>query len=88
MIIISIVHLQLVDLPTIIETHKHFDNKVMYKTGGISQMIVPESPEDKAEEEKVNINEMTAAKKKELYMKYLFNHGSKLLGVLMLCDEL
>lgn len=66
------------DLPTIIETHKTLDNKVLYKTGDISQMVVcTPDPISVEEEEPVNINEMTAVKKKELYKKFLSNHGSK-----------
>ena len=69
------------DLPTIVEAHKMLDNKVLYKAGDIAQMIVC-SPEDSAEGGgeggPVNINEMTAAKKKELYKKFLSNHGSEL----------
>ena len=67
------------DLPTIIETQKTLDNKVLYKTGDISQMVVC-SPDDMVDVEKegsVNVNEMTAAKKKELYKKFLSNHGSE-----------
>ena len=36
-----------------------------------------EEEEEEVEEGKVNVNEMTAAKKKELYKKFLCNHGSE-----------
>ena len=72
------------DLPAIIESHKTLDNKVLYKTGDIAQMILcstdadeEEEEEEEVEEGKVNVNEMTAAKKKELYKKFLCNHGSE-----------
>ena len=71
---------KLVDLPTVIESHKTLDRKVLYKTGDISQMIVCSSdslPQDQTEE-RVNLDEMTAAKKKELYKQFLSNHGGKL----------
>lgn len=78
--------MQLIDLPTIIESHKTIDKKVLYKTGDIAQMIVcsPEAPEDEMEE-KVSVNEMTAARKKELYKKFLFNHGSESHQVCVVC---
>lgn len=74
---------QLVDLPTSIETYKTLDKKVLYKTGDIAQMIVcsPDIPNTE-EEETVKINEMTAAKKKELYKKFLSNHGSECMRAL------
>ena len=67
------------DLPTIIESHKTLDKKVLYKTGDISQMIQfsEEAEEEEEVEEKGNIEEMTAAKKKEVYKKFLSNHGSE-----------
>lgn len=70
---------QLVDLPAIIESHKTIDNKVLYKTGDIAQMMVcsQDAQEDQLEEEKVNVAEMTAAKKKELYKKFVCNHGGE-----------
>lgn len=69
---------QLVDLPTIIESHKTIDSKVLYKTGDIAQMMVctQDTQEDQMEE-KVNVDEMTAAKKKEMYKKFVCNHGSE-----------
>ncbi len=59
------------------ETHKTLDRKTVLKTGDISQMVVcsRELLEEEGKEEK--IDEMTAAKKKELYKKFVWNHGSK-----------
>ncbi len=70
----------MVDLPTIVESHKTLERKVVYKTGDICQMIdcTAEAEEDETEE-KGNIEEMTAAKKKEVYKKFLSNHGSECL---------
>lgn len=68
------------DLPTITESYKTLDNKVVYKTGDIAQMMVcshDPAPEEEEVDEKVNVAEMTAARKKELYKKFAWNHGSK-----------
>lgn len=68
------------DLPTIIESHKTIDNKVLYKTGDITQMLLcsPDpQEEEEGTEEKVNVDQMTAAKKKELYKMFMHNHGGK-----------
>ena len=72
------------DLPSIVESHKTLDRKVVYKTGDICQMIeCSGGDEDEDLPDKGNIDEMTAAKKKELYKKFVSNHGSELLRLLM-----
>ena len=65
------------DLPCIIESCKTLDRRSLLKTGDISQMVIcsRDPPEEESKEEK--IDEMTAAKKKELYKKFVWNHGSK-----------
>lgn len=61
------------------ESHKTLDKKVLYKTGDISQMIICSTPDPEEEETeaKVNVDEMSIAKKKELHKKFLYNHGSE-----------
>jgi len=80
-------HFKLIDLPTIIESHKTIDKKVLYKTGDISQMIMcsPEV-EEGVTEEKVNVEEMSVAKKKDLYKKFLSNHGSECMAVVSIVN--
>ena len=74
------------DLPTIIESHKTIDNKVLYKTGDIAQMLLCSSdPEEEGTEEKVSVDQMTAAKKKELYKMFMYNHGGTGLGCEGVC---
>ena len=68
---------QLVDLPCIIETHKTLDNKTLYKTGDVSQMLlcshdpVVDTPPDNAEKP-------PATRRKEMAKKFLSNHGGGL----------
>ena len=53
----------------------------MLKTGDISQMVIcsrePQEEEEEEEAKDERIDEMTAAKKKELYKKFVWNHGSE-----------
>ena len=73
------------DLPCIIESYKTLDRKTLYKTGDISQMLVcAREPEElDLPTERVNVEEMTAAKRKEMYKKFIWNHGSKCVVVVV-----
>lgn len=75
--------MQLIDLPTIIESYKTLDNKNLYKTGDISQMLVcSDDPDTYSPPAKgASIDDMTASRKKELYKTFISNHGSELLTV-------
>ena len=70
----------MLDLPTLIESNKTLDRKVLYKTGDICQMIDCSGDlEEEEEEQKGSTEEMTAAMKKEVYKKFVSNHGSECL---------
>jgi len=66
-----------VDLPCIVETHKTLDRKTLLKTGDVSQMVVCSRGTLEEEDGEEKVEEMTAAKKKDLYKKFVWNHGSK-----------
>lgn len=72
--------MQLIDLPTIIESYKTLDKKNLYKTGDISQMLLctdePDSYTPPARGSSA-IEDMTATRKKELYKTFTSNHGSE-----------
>jgi len=63
---------RLMDLPTIIESHKTIDNKTFYKTADICQLVICKEEEDFDEEES------PLKKKKDpnkVDKKYLYPHG-------------
>lgn len=63
---------KIVDLPTIIETHKTLDRKTFYKTADICQMMIcKEEVEDEKVEEKVDEGKRKDGKDK----KFLYPHG-------------
>lgn len=63
---------KLVDLPTIIETHKTLDNKNFYKTSDIAQILICKEEADETKEEpEENVKKSKDGKDK----KYLYQHG-------------
>ena len=65
----------LVDLPTIMESHKTIDSKTFYKTADICQRLICKEGEDLDDEEDAN---SPVKKKKDLNKedkKYLYPHG-------------
>ena len=48
---------KLVDLPTIIESHKTLDNKNFYKTSDINQIMICKEEADEVKEEPVEDNQ-------------------------------
>jgi len=66
---------RLVDLPTVMESHKTIDNKTFYKTADICQLLICKEGEDFDDEEDTN----TPSKKKKdpnkVDKKYLYPHG-------------
>ena len=67
---------RLVDLPTIIESHKTIDNKFFYKTADICQLMICKEGEGFSDDEEPN----SPIKKKKLDpykvdKKYLYPHG-------------
>ena len=68
--------IQLVDLPTVVECHKTLDNKTLYKTGDISQMLIcTHDPPDTASI--TNVGELPTAQQKDYIKKLTCNHGRK-----------
>lgn len=65
---------QLVDLPTVVECHKTLDNKTLYKTGNISQMLIctHELPDTASV---TNLEELPSSQQKEYLKKFTYNHG-------------
>ena len=68
---------QLVDLPCIVETHKTLDRRTLLKSGDMSQMVVCSRGSLDEDDREEKVEEMTAAKKKDLYKKFVWNHGSE-----------
>ena len=67
---------RLLDLPTIVESHKTIDNKFFYKTADICQLLICKEGEAFSDEEEV----ASPVKKKKLDpykvdKKYLYPHG-------------
>lgn len=63
---------KLVDLPTIIETHKTLDSKNFYKTSDVAQMLICKEEADEVREEpEENVKKSKDGKDK----KYLYQHG-------------
>jgi len=66
---------RLVDLPTVMESHKTIDNKTFYKTADICQLLICKEGEDFDDEED---NNSPVKKKKDpnkVDKKYLYPHG-------------
>ena len=62
------------DLPTIVECHKTLDNKTLYKTGDISQMLIcSHEPPDTASVS--NLEELPTTQQKEYLKKFTYSHG-------------
>jgi len=66
---------KLVDMPTILETHKTIDSKTMYKTADISQMLICKEGEDSQEEEEVNSPLRKKKDPNKVDKKFLWPHG-------------
>jgi len=67
---------RLVDLPTVVETHKSIDNKTFYKTADIAQMLISKEGEGDFNDDE---DESSPLKKKKdpnkVDKKYLYPHG-------------
>ena len=65
----------MVDLPTIMESHKTIDIKTFYKTADICQFIICKEGEDFADEEDTNSPVKKKKDPNKVENKYLYPHG-------------
>jgi len=65
----------LVDLPTIMESHKTIDNKTFYKTADICQLLICKEGEDFDEEEDTSSPVKKKKDPNKVDKKYLYPHG-------------
>jgi len=66
---------RLVDLPTIIESHKTIDNKTFYKTADICQLLICKEGEDFDDEDDTNSPVKKKKDPNKVDKKYLYPHG-------------
>jgi len=66
---------RLVDLPTIMESHKTIDNKTFYKTADICQLLICKEGEDFDDEEDTNSPVKKKKDPNKVDKKYLYPHG-------------
>jgi len=66
---------RLVDLPTIIESHKTIDNKTFYKTADICQLLICKEGEDFDDEDDANSPVKKKKDPNKVDKKYLYPHG-------------
>eukprot|EP00092_Neocalanus_flemingeri_P037261 GFUD01040582.1.p1 GENE.GFUD01040582.1~~GFUD01040582.1.p1 ORF type:complete len:384 (+),score=135.15 GFUD01040582.1:53-1204(+) len=66
---------RLVDMPTIIESHKTIDNKTFYKTADICQLLICKEGEDFDDEEDTNSPVKKKKDPNKVDKKYLYPHG-------------
>ena len=65
----------MVDLPTIMESHKTIDNKTFYKTADICQLLICKEGEDFDDEEDANSPVKKKKDPNKVENKYLYPHG-------------
>jgi transcription initiation factor TFIID subunit 7 len=65
----------LVDLPTIMESHKTIDSKTSYKTADICQRLICKEGEDLDDEEVANSPDKKKKDPNKEDKKYLYPHG-------------